>query len=124
MTDGGFKKMPDLLFRPVHVGPRVTNLSDWGFWMEAKIINGKSKPVGLYVTKGIARFVSGEYAPRMPCSGMVAYVRDRSFPGKALAGYPSVTLELGDAPDTGRSIHARSPPMVAIELIHLWLDAS
>lgn len=124
-NDGGYRKMPDLLFRP-DSRHGVLNGSDWGFWVEAKIINNASHPVNLYVKQGVDRFESGQYAARMPSGALVAYVRDGSAVKPALAAH-GIAIVSDKTADFGRSQHDRStavPPMVAIELAHLWLDAA
>lgn len=123
---GGYKKAPDLVFRPSSsVG--VQFKSDWGFWVEAKIIDGHSHPLRLYVSEGVERFKSGQYAQRMPSSGMAAYVRDGSRPGNAFKQHDVVKFVPGAFADFGTSHHdrsRRSPPLVSIVLTHLWLDAA
>lgn len=121
-NDGGYKRCPDLIFRPVHIPRGVRNGSDWGFWVEAKIINGESHPVRLYVSEGVERFCSGQYAARVGSSALVAYVRDGQRVRTALK--ERVSLIAGSSTDFAHSRHARDtakPPMVRIELSHLWL---
>ncbi len=126
-ADGRIEKMPDLVFRPP-VTHGVRNRSEWGFFVECKIIDGAAT-VALYCDQGIARFVRGEYCARMPSGGMVAYVRDRSAPygalqtrlGKDLATRRHAARAASDMSD---SLHGRGTlptPCVDILLTHLWL---
>lgn len=117
---GGYKRAPDLVFRP-SASDRVRCRSDWGYWVEAKIVDA-AHPLRLYVNHGVDRFVSGQYAPRMPSGAMTAYVRDGTQPAAAFDGHPSVAFVEGDTVDIGTSIHQRAS-MVAIVLTHLWVDA-
>lgn len=118
--------MPDLVFRPP-IPPGVRNRSNWGYFVECKIVDG-TKSVGLYCTEGVARFVSGEYAAWMPCGGMLAYVRDGSRPFVALearltTGF-STRSHARRTADASQSVHARDAlpvPCVDITLVHLWL---
>ena len=80
--DGRIELMPDLVFRPP-VLHGVRNRSDWGFFVECKIVDGP-KSIGLYCTEGVARFVNGEYCAWMPSGALLAYVRDGSQPFLAL----------------------------------------
>ena len=126
-SDGRLEKMPDLVFRPP-VPRGVRNRSEWGFFVECKIIGG-TKTVALYCTEGVARFVSGEYSARMPSAGMVAYVRDGSRPFASLDSRMSAAFETQrhagrTAVDASDSVHGRSrlaTPCVDISLVHLWL---
>lgn len=125
-SDGRIELMPDLVFRPPIV-PGVRDRSDWGYFVECKIIDG-TKLAGLYCTEGVARFVRGEYAPRMPSGGMLAYVRDRSEPFATLQARFSTDFStrthVQRTVDLSESVHARDAlptPCVAIALVHLWL---
>lgn len=67
---------PDLVF---HLSGRprpgvVDSLYD-GLYVECKIIDNGSRTLGLYCTKGVKRFVDGDYGWRMPQGMMCAYVR-------------------------------------------------
>ncbi len=119
---GGYKRAPDLVFRPSASVVGVRCRSDWGYWVEAKILDA-SHPLHLYFSQGIDRFVSGQYAARMPSGGMAAYVRDRTRPAAAFDGHESIVFIEGVASDSGTSTHERAA-MVAIVLTHLWLDAA
>lgn len=123
---GGYKKAPDLVFRPTAaVGVRFK--SDWGFWVEAKIVDGQTHPLRLYESQGVERFATGQYAPRMPCGAIAAYVRDGSRPAKSFNGNRKLKFVPGAVPDSGTSRHDRSrqtPALVQIVLTHLWLDAA
>lgn len=123
---GGYKKAPDLVFRPTAaVGVRFK--SDWGFWVEAKIVDEQTHPLRLYLSHGVERFVTGQYAPRMPSGAMAAYVRDGSRPATAFNGNSKLKFVPGAAADSGTSRHDRSrqtPALVQIVLTHLWLNAA
>lgn len=130
-TDGGVEYQPDLTFRPI-VSVGVRNRGDWGWFVECKIVNGKSS-VKRYCEKGVQRFVEGCYASRMPSAAMFAYVRDGSDPHGSLR--PLLTGRYGDAkvaaPEPSNSLEVRSqhnrsgatPRCCPIELTHLWLEA-
>ena len=82
-------RLPDLVFylagEPRH--GVVDSLYD-GLFVECKIIDApKSKDVGKYCTKGLFRFVIGDYGWRMPQGMMCAYVRDSHMIPKALDDY-------------------------------------
>lgn len=125
-ADGRIELMPDLVFRPP-IPSGVRNRSDWGYFVECKIVDG-AKSVGLYCTEGIARFATGEYAAWMPSGGMLGYVRDKSRPFASLQA--RLTTSHSTRTHTQRSIdisdsrHARDrlpTPCVDIALVHLWL---
>jgi hypothetical protein len=124
-VDGAIEKAPDLVFRPPC--PRgVANRSDWGWFVECKIIGGGDW-VQKYVDFGVRRFASGAYAHRMPSAAMLAYVRDRSQPHATLVSRMGKSLCAGRTMDVAISRHRRhrlSPPCVDIEIMHIWLDAA
>ena len=128
-SDGRIEKAPDLVFRPSY-RRGVRNLSDWGLFVECKIVNAtvRHHSPSFYCENGVARFVKGEYAYRMPSGMMLAFVRDRSAPYVTLqellkAGYATLRHTAGEAPDECRSVHDRSArSCVAVELLHLWLQ--
>jgi hypothetical protein len=123
---GRIEKAPDLVFRPP-VPTGVTNRSDWGMFVECKIVDG-SDSVRLYCKEGIRRFTAGEYCARMPCGTLVAYVRDGSQPfatlGTRISAYAMRSHSARrSAPDASDSVHDRtglSTPCVDIALAHLW----
>jgi hypothetical protein len=123
---GRIELMPDLVFRPP-VPRDVRNSTDWGYFVECKIIDG-AKSIGLYCTEGITRFANGEYCARMPSGGMLAYVRDGSQPFGSLqprlAGAYAMQRHALRSPDTSHSVHTRGTlptPCIDISLVHLWL---
>ena len=124
--DGRLELMPDLVFRPpVPLG--VRNQTDWGYFIECKIVDG-ARSIGLYCHQGVARFASGEYAAWMPSGAMLAYVRDGSRPFSALqrrlSGGFATLSHAARSMDVSVSTHRRDAlpaPCVEITLIHLWL---
>ena len=129
-ADDGVDRAPDLVMRPPALNVRRRN--DWGAFIECKIIGpeGHHSPRE-YCVNGVARFVQGHYAPRMPSGTMLAYVRDRRTPHASLSpilGEPPYNTRRHDVvtTDTSRSEHYRGSqpaPCVTITLTHLWLDA-
>lgn len=124
--DQRIELMPDLVFRPP-LPPGVRNRTDWGYFVECKIVDG-SKSIGLYCTKGISRFANGEYCAWMPSGAMMAYVRDGSRPfaslQKRLTSSFATLQHVARATDVSDSVHARGAlpiPCVDISLTHLWL---
>ena len=125
-VDGRIELMPDLVFRPP-LPPGVRNRTDWGYFVECKIVDG-AKSVRLYCSEGIARFVDGEYAAWMPSAAMLAYVRDDSRPFASLkarlAAAFSTRSHAARSIDVSDSVHARGVlpvPCIDIMLSHLWL---
>lgn len=126
-ADGRIQKKPDFTFRPIPY-LSVTNASQWGWFVECKIIDGTSSIV-VYRDHGMQRFCLGEYAAFMPSGVMLGYVRDRSLPGQALPqvlrGYAGTKRhDAGPTPDRSESEHQRSAlpnPCVDVCLVHLWL---
>ena len=127
-NDGRIEKEPDLTFRPPLGGYRtVTNTSDWGLFVEAKLLQAghETRTVESYLTEGVRRFVDGEYARRMPSGLMVAYVRDDRLPVNELSELKPLVAKNDDNRSCS-SVHQRNmleTPCVAITLRHLWLDA-
>lgn len=126
-NDGRIEKQPDLVFRP----PRyrdVRQLSDWGWFVECKWIDGAGS-VDAYCVQGVRRFSSGEYGARMQSGVMMAYVRDRQVPWPALnprlvGRFGLKAHDRGESTDMSLSRHDRArltPPAVDIALVHLWL---
>ncbi|MEP7010800.1 MAG: hypothetical protein ABJC13_10790 [Acidobacteriota bacterium] len=70
--DRSLEKKPDLTFRLISVQPGIDRSSDRGLFVECKIV-GPNHPIRDYCQKGLARFVSGEYAWAMPCGMMIGY---------------------------------------------------
>lgn len=131
-ADGRIEKQPDLVFRPV-VAVGVRNRGDWGLFVECKIIGLENHhSPEAYCVNGVARFVRGEYAARMPCAAMLAFVRDRRLPHPTLSvlldtTYATTSHEAGATNDTSLSRHARKSlphPCVNISLVHWWLDGA
>jgi hypothetical protein len=132
-------RQPDLTFRLVAMPSGVFNKTDWGLFVECKIIDGRH-PVGRYVSNGVRRFVRGDYAWAMSTGLMLAYVRSKTTRAEALM--PRLVRKRyrtssGPAPrpepvsDDGVhvSIHLRplvhppsAQPLGDIELAHLWLS--
>lgn len=129
-SDGRFEKQPDLHFRPPPYRD-VQQASDWGWFVECKVVNGNAS-VEAYCVHGVGRFSSGEYAARTSSGGMVAYVRDGQRPYEALdpklAGrFATVSHRRGLTADVSASRHRRDvlrPPCVEIELTHLWFQVA
>lgn len=129
-ADGRIEKAPDLVLRPPP-SPGVRNRNDWGAFVECKIIAPPNHhSAEAYCITGVARFVCGEYAARMPSAVMLAYVRDGRRPHETLdpllaaAAYKTKSHD-PLAADTTRSHHTRralSQPCIDIRLTHLWLD--
>lgn len=132
------EKRPDLVFRPSGEVPGVKLY--YGLFVEAKVIDSK-RPVNLYITKGVARFIVGSYAYHMQHALMLAYVLDDSVLPEALdRGFSSLTKYKKYMPiepiaksilstrssSVYKSTHKRlfmnhyyAPE--PIELLHLWL---
>lgn len=131
-ADGRIGKQPDLTLRPPPMAT-VGCLSDWGVFVECKLVDRHKRSRDQYCKHGVARFCAGEYAARMRSGMMLAYIRPGGprSPGPALepllrSGYSTVAQEAVTAGDIHRSIHDRTTlpvPCVAIELTHLWLAA-
>src|SRR5258706_2330280 len=84
-NDERIGKAPDLTFRPPRVNG-VRNLGAWGLFVECKIIDAAAHhSPKVYCDDGVARFVAGEYAARMPSGMMLAYVRDNRLPHPTLS---------------------------------------
>jgi hypothetical protein len=129
-ADGRVEKAPDLVLRPIGASG-VRNRSDWGVFIECKIIAPEnSHSPNSYCKNGVARFVSAEYAPQMPSATMLAYVRDARLPHAALAPYLDSTYatkshKSAAVADMSISLHSRRAlraPCVDIVLTHIWLD--
>jgi len=114
------------------------------FIIECKLI-GPKKGVDLYCTKGILRFVDGDYAWYDQQSIMLAYVQDESniesklspylkrHQSKSVDRFKTVSLPqkttLIEGRDLAKSVHNRHFPYIrnedglpgAINLWHLWL---
>ncbi len=125
-VDGRIELMPDLVFRPP-LPPGVRNRSDWGYFVECKIVDGATS-VGLYCSEGVVRFATAAYAAWMPSGGMLAYVRDGSRPFASLdvrfTGAFSTRHHAQRSIDVSDSLHGRHAlpqPCVDITLMHLWL---
>lgn len=127
-ADGRIEKAPDLVIRPIVAVPGVRSRTDWGWFVECKIIAATRFTPQLYCNHGVARFIRGEYAPRMPSALLIAYARDGRQPHATLQPLMQ-PLQLrrhaaGPTPDTSVSVHDRSglpAPCVDITLTHLWL---
>jgi hypothetical protein len=113
-ADCRIEKMPDLVFRPP-VSRGVRNRSEWGYFVECKIVDG-AVTIRLYCDEGVARFVNGEYCARMPSGGMLAYVRDGSTPYASLQPRLSTAFETQSHVsqteiDMSESLHSRREPL-------------
>ncbi len=73
--DRSLEKKPDLTFRLISVQPGIDRSPNRGLFVECKIV-GPKHPIRDYCHKGVARFVSGEYAWAMPCGMMIGYARE------------------------------------------------
>jgi hypothetical protein len=72
-------KMPDLVFRPVIKPPGSDQ--NYGVFIECKVV-GSGKTIGDYVTKGLKRFIIGDYSWCMPQAIMIGYICSKSkLPG-------------------------------------------
>lgn len=126
-SDGRLNKQPDLTFRPPAYAT-VMNTTRWGWFVEAKIVNGAAT-VTAYRDHGVRRFAHGEYAGWMPSGAMVAYVRDGSEPAavlsQALPGRVATRrVVAGVTRDLSDSEHERASlahPCVDVTLTHIWL---
>jgi hypothetical protein len=130
-SDGRIEKAPDLVVRPI-AAIGVRNRGFWGLFIECKIIADESHhSAKAYCVNGVARFVSGEYAARMPSGMMVAYVRNGARPyatlSPLLTEYETISHTSGALSQRSSSAHRRSArpsPCTDVTLVHLWLDAA
>lgn len=133
-------QMPDLTIYPASSRLGVADDRHDALFYECKVLKGK-RGLTLYRKNGINRFLSGQYAWRMPHAGMIGYVFDTSpkCPVTALTKYFSrrtvgSTLAVSGPPsrvmvaastnasDVARTAHARGSNADLIELRHLWLS--
>lgn len=123
--DGRIELQPDLHFRPIPYR-QVRCTSDWAWFVECKIVDGAAS-LRLYRLQGIERFLSGEYAMRMPSAAMLGYCRDGSIAFDVLSAelgerHGTRSVVRGPSSDVCRSHHERqSPAGSTIDLTHLWL---
>lgn len=138
-------KKPDLVFRPIDTAPGLWLSEYRGLFTECKIVDGGNHSIGLYCSKGVRRFVSGEYAWAMPSGLMIAYVRDGKTIGRTLRSalkrarrtgndifytkrLPRLESALGSAPVAYLSVHRREwihtngEKPGDVEIVHLWLS--
>lgn len=131
-------RAPDLVFRPIVMPRAVQNATDYGLFVECKVVDS-THPASRYVSNGLMRFVRGDYAWAMSVGLMVGYVRGDIPIEKALKGLSerkhhlkSPLFSRGDhddgQPSASLSLHARplvhpptSQPLGDIEVAHLWL---
>lgn len=86
--------MPDLTFYLVGCRLDVDEDDHDALFFECKILD-VTKGLSLYDKNGLARFVDGRYASRMPQAGMIAYVlgKNHTCPGISLPVYLSGTAK-------------------------------
>ena len=124
-------KQPDLTFRPNIPYPEVVNLTNWGWFVECKIIDA-SHSLGDYRDQGVRRFSDAEYAAAMGSAAMLGYVRDGQQPKKCLpdllVGCMGTTnVQAGTILNEVVSVHSRPPSDFGrgpIALTHLWLQST
>lgn len=78
------EKRPDLVFRLLTVRSGVASSEYDGLFVECKVVDA-THPVKAYWTKGIARFLSGDYGWAMREGLMIAYRGDAHAIGTSLA---------------------------------------
>ncbi len=136
------KKAPDLVFKPIRFPKGVCNATDYGLFVECKIVDGQH-PAAKYLSHGLRKFVNGDYAWAMSVAIMVAYVRMNcealEYLGKRLqrggrywTKQPPTLQAMENQPfKTCASIHERRQlhpptrqPLGDIEVTHLWLHVS
>lgn len=138
---------PDFVFRlKLNNKPGLNGLY-FGLFVEAKLLTNGSQTVGLYVRKGLKRFIDGEYAWAMPHAMLLGYKRsttqqlpqalDSHFSKsgnsakfevksngakvcKYTRGQPSAYSTIHGR-DTWNYIETGDSPG-DIEIIHLWLE--
>jgi hypothetical protein len=115
------------------------------FCLECKrlnaVVNGKKRPGGSeYVTNGMARFVSGQYANAVRHGGMLGYVLDGDIAGAtanvesnvsgqhvSLRMEPPGVLQsssvIAETPTVRESRHSRAGQSVKFCIHHLFVDA-
>lgn len=130
-------KMPDLVFRVHDAIPGLAFSEYRALFAECKVIAESTHGVGLYLSKGLVRFVNGDYSWTMPSGMMVAYLRDPHAHSIETTLIPQLTgangnwgtLQDNASPIEGAyvSTHARtwlypdkSMPGV-IQIMHIWL---
>jgi len=69
------EKQPDLIFYISGTREEAIDSLHDGIFVECKVLDNGSRNIGLYATKGIHRFLTGDYAWRMPHALMLGYVR-------------------------------------------------
>jgi hypothetical protein len=135
-------QMPDLTIHLAHPRPGVADDRHDALFYECKVLKS-NRNLSLYRSKGIMRFLSGQYAWRMPHAGMIGYVFDFSLnsPLSTLTAYFSkkvrkvaIGVALGcsntpalamASPNASTSsiistIHTRSHNIGQVELRHIW----
>ena len=138
--------MPDVVFRPRAKVPTGVD-EHFGLFVECKVIGVRRKRVPLYVGKGMARFLDGDYAWAMNRGVMVGFVlggqalpddldayfrhpraarssmRCRPIAGLSRPGWTQKSPELSavhvSEHPRGFSIEGAGPG--DIELVHMWL---
>ncbi len=86
--------MPDLAFYLVGCRVDVDEDDHDALFFECKVLDA-TKGLSLYDKKGLARFVDGRYASRMPQASMVAYAlgKGHTCPGISLPAYLDCTAK-------------------------------
>lgn len=133
----------DITFMPTGL-PGAPNESIY-FCLECKrlnvISNGQKRPGGSdYVTHGMARFVSGQYASAVRHGGMLGYVLDGNVAGaitnvesNVKSQYASLGMEspgtlhpssvLAEVSTARESLHSRVGESTLFRIHHLFMDA-
>lgn len=126
-------QMPDMTFRMVAHSPDEDR-SESGLFVECKLVS-KATGCGPYVGEGLARFVSGRYAPQMGFGLMLAYcTADFSDAAAELSAYfrlasrpESVQCNAAVGPSAlvpgcHETLHVREAPCAPrFCALHLWL---
>lgn len=134
------EQSPDLTFRLTNYPPGITR-EGCALYVECKVLDHTAdRNVTYYVKTGVARFVDGKYAHRMPIGMLLAYVNaSQVLPGhltdcfegsrasdvKRLRPVSGVSAysSIASPPDVYITEHARPlvPQCGSLRLLHLWL---
>lgn len=98
------EKQPDLTFRLINRHPGMKYSLFRAIFVECKLVEPPSKPVRLYCTEGIRRFINGQYAWAMPSGVMVAYARAGCSVLRDLEPFLSSRQDAGEDPFLTRSL--------------------
>lgn len=133
-TTSSIDQMPDMTFSMV-AGSRDEDRAQSGLFVECKLLSPTSG-CGEYVINGMARFVSGRYAPRVGYGLMLGYAASDYGEGhKHLTTYfkkatnaSSISCKAATAlsplaKQCFTTMHTRTPPAYSrLCLVHMWLD--